>query len=135
MDKKARIPLEPKEEFDRWFWDHRPIERPGDSRSQLRSSALQAKAPPAELSPGHSIDSYWLRPPPPLITYVAWYRQRAEECGDLAADMVYEGLEEMAGAQAARAAHFGRIANELYAQRAEELRAQHPEWWRTKDAR
>lgn len=159
----ARIPIHSDEDFDRWFWDHGSMERPGDTRSQ-RPSALQAEAP-AELSPGHSIDSAggvegtrgntpsvgerpaaraervrpdlsagrlqaginpgasgsidfdWLAPPPPTIVNVAWYRHRAEECGDLAAEMMAEGLDGPAYGAAIRAANYGRIALDLYEQR------------------
>ena len=113
MDKAARIPIESREEFDRWFWDQRPMERPGDTRSQ-RPSALQAEAP-AELSPGHSID--FDRPPAIKPINAGWYRRRAEDLGDLAAEFLYEGLDGVAYGQARRAAHYGRIALHLYEQR------------------
>ena len=115
MDRAARIPVQSREEFDRWFWDHGSMERPGDGQSQ-RPTALQAVAP-ADLSPGHSIDFDWVTPPPPTIANVAWYRHRAEECGDLAAELLYEGLDGTAYGQAMRAAHYGRIALDLYEQR------------------
>lgn len=169
MDRAARIPVESREEFDRWFRDDRSMERPGDGQSQ-RPTALQAVAP-ADLSPGHSIDSDdgvdghapikaagrsaelaksalwasprgvepvsgveapragikpgssgsidfdWVTPPPPTIANVAWYRHRAEDCGDLAAEMVTEGLDGPAYGAAIRAANYGRIALDLYEQR------------------
>lgn len=147
MDKAARIPIESREEFDRWFWDHGSMERPGDTRSQ-RPSALQAEAP-AELSPGHSIDhgesvgyahglcvvgehfsagdktpdhvrqGPWSidNAPPIKPINAGWYRRRAEDLGDLAAELIYEGLDGTAYGQAKRAAHYGRIALDLYEQR------------------
>lgn len=141
----ARIPIESDQEFDRWFWDHRSMERPGDTRSQ-RPSALQAEAP-AESSPGHSIDRAseltesgslaevgvlfdsaprpyqearsidWEAPPPPIPLNIAWYRRRAGECGDLAAEMMEEGVEGTAYGAAYRAGHFGRIVQALDAER------------------
>ena len=89
------------------------MERPGDTRSQ-RPSALQAEAP-AELSPGHSID--WGRAPIPVPANIWWYRHRAEECGDLAAEMMDEGIEGTAYGAAYRAGHFGRIVQALDAER------------------
>ena len=87
------------------------------------ASALQATvgSPPPS---GHSID------PPRLVTYVGYFRHRAEEYGDLAAEMMAEGLDGTAYGAAKTAAHFGRIANDLYDQRAKELIAAHPEWLR-----
>lgn len=122
MDRQAaRIPIESREEFDRWFWDHRSMERPGDSRSQ-RPSALQAEAP-ADLSPGHSID--WEAPPIPIPANITWYRRRAAECGDLAADMMEEGIEGTAYGAAYRAGHFGRIVQALDAERRADWRLPH----------
>ena len=144
MDTGARIPIESDEEFDRWFWGDRSMERPGDGQSQ-RPSALQAEAP-ADLSPGHSIDSAPARGvqcsdgnfpgagsidfdrPPALTPWNAgWYRRRAEDLGDLAAELIYEGLDGTAYGQAMRAAHYGRIALDLYSQRKDEwLVTHHP---------
>lgn len=113
MDRAARIPIESREEFDRWFWDHGSMERPGDGQSQ-RPTALQAVAP-ADSSPGHSID--FDRPPAIKPINAGWYRRRAEDLGDLAAELLYEGLDGTAYGQAKRAAHYGRIALDLYEKR------------------
>ena len=91
-----------------------------DDGQDLDASALQANVGPP--SSGHSID------PPRLVTYVGYFRHRAEEYGDLAAEMMAEGLDGTAYGAAKTAAHFGRIANDLYDQRAKELIAAHPEW-------
>lgn len=121
MDSRARIPVETVEEFDEWFWNARPMERPGDTEDQ-RPSALQADAPP-QSSSGHSID----HAPPPIVTYTLWYRHRAEELGDLAGEMIAEGLDGTAYGATRRAAHYGRIALELYEQRRREwLVTNHP---------
>ena len=93
-----------------------------DDGQDLDASALQANVGPP--SSGHSID------PPRLVTYVGYFRHRAEELGDLAAEMIAEGLDGTAYGAAKRAAHFGAIANDLYCERAEELKASHPEWFR-----
>ena len=98
-----------------------------DGDQDLDASALQANVGPP--SSGHSISSLdGLREPPHLITYVGYFRHRAEELGDLCAEMIAEGLDGTAYGAAKRAAHFGAIANDLYAQRAKELIAAHPEW-------
>ena len=96
---------------------------------QDHASALQANVGPPPS--GHSIGPIdGLREPPHLITYVGYFRHRAEEYGDLAAEMIAEGLDGTAYGAARKAAHYGHIANDLYAQRAEELKASHPEWLR-----
>jgi len=83
-------------------------------------------APP---NPSGSIDSdLSLREPPRLITHVGYFRLRAEHFGDLCAEMIAAGIEGTAYGAAKRAAHFGAIANALYAQRAKELIVAHP-WW------
>ena len=97
-----------------------PMEWLDDDRDH--ASALQANVGPP--SSGHSIG------PPILVTYVGYYRHRAEVYGDLAAEMMAEGLDGTAYGAAKTAAHFGRIANTLYCERAEELKASHPEWFR-----
>ena len=84
-----------------------------DGDQDLDASALQANVGPP--SSGHSIS------PPILVTYVGYFRHRAEEYGDLAAEMMAEGLDGTAYGAAKTAAHFGRIANGLYEQRAKEL--------------
>jgi len=101
-----------------------PMEWLDDDRDH--ASALQANVGPP--SSGHSIS------PPILVTYVGYFRHRAEEYGDLAAEMMAEGLDGTAYGAAKTAAHFGRIANDLYAQRAKELIAAHPEWMIPKHA-
>ena len=98
-----------------------------DGDQDLDASALQATVGPP--SSGHSIGPIeGLREPPRLITYVGYFRQRAEHFGDLCAEMIAEGLDGIAYGSAKRSAHFGRVANDLYAQRAKELIASHPEW-------
>lgn len=55
--------------------------------------------------------------PPIKPINAGWYRRRAEDLGDLAAELLYEGLDGTAYGQAKRAAHYGRIALDLYEQR------------------
>ena len=123
-----------------------------DDGQDLDASALQANVGPP--SSGHSIDppvggveptprklgadtvggligsNDGLREPPRLACNVGYFRQRAEHFGDLCAEMIEEGLDGIAYGSAKRAAHFGRVANDLYAQRSKDLLAAHPEWLR-----
>lgn len=129
MDTRAaQIPVHSDEAFDRWFWGDRTIQRPGDGQvSPL--PALQAKASP-DLSPGHLIDHSFIdfdHPPSLAGENAGWYRRRAEDMGDLAAELIAEGLDGTAYGQAVRAAHYGRIALELYEQRRREwIVTRHP---------
>lgn len=102
------------------------LERPvGVSASEIRPPASPvAPEPPT----GHSIDPDDGHAPPPVWHNVSFYRQRTEDLADLMLDMIEEGLDGMVYGTARQAAHYGRIANELYAMRARELMAQHPEW-------
>lgn len=68
------------------------------------------------------------REPPPVVANVAHYRHRAEELGDLAADLAAEGLPDIAAMTARSAAHYGALALRLYAQRARELQDGNPDW-------
>jgi len=122
-----------------------------DDGQDLDGSALQADVGPP--SSGHSIDplvggveptplhvgadtvggSIGSPPdeePPRQIRNACFFRHKAEEYGDLAAEMAAEGLDGTAYGAARKAAHYGHIANDLYGQRAEELKASHPEWFR-----
>lgn len=101
-----------------------PMEWLDDEReSGAPPSKRLASLPP---SPGHSIGS--AQDPPPLITYLSYFREKAESYGDLAAEMIAEKLDGIAYGASRKAAHYGIIANELYAARAKELLDQHPEW-------
>ena len=99
-----------------------------DGDQDLDASALQANVGPPPS--GHSISSldFSLREPPRLACNVGYFRQRAEHFGDLCAEMIEEGLDGIAYGSAKRAAHFGRVASDLYAQRSKDLLAAHPEW-------
>lgn len=123
------IPLDPIEAFDEWFKGTRgnenpvadvgSMERPGDEIHTAIEPALQASLLP-DSSPGHSIDSD--HPPALTPANAGWYRHRAEDLGDLAAELIHEGLDGTAYGQAMRAAHYGRVALSLYEQRAREWR-------------
>ncbi len=96
------------------------LERPGGESPVARGAHPPG---PVSLSPsGHSND------PPAVPHNVAFFRIKAEENGDLAAEMIQEGIEGTAYGAARKAAHYGIIANELYRQRSVELIAAHPEW-------
>lgn len=106
------------------------LERPvGVSASEIRPPASPVATEPPT---GHSIDpalppDHEGHAPNPVWENVVYFRHRAEEIGDLALDMIAEGLDGMSYGTARQAAHYGRIANELYAKRAKELFDQHPE--------
>jgi hypothetical protein len=107
------------------------MERPGGEVTREVRPPVDPPAP--DSPPGHSIASDppdWMHstPPPPVWYNVTWYRLRAEELGDLALDMIEEGLEGMAYGASRKAAHYGRLACELYRMRAAEMIAQNSEW-------